>query len=369
MLVEFRVSNFKNFKDELVFKLDDTKEYEFSTNAIKDKIVKTCLVYGVNGSGKSNLGLAMFDIVLKLTDTEKITSGYDPFLNLENFSNSNATFYYKFKFGSSLLEYKYEKLNIMKMVSEELLINSKSVLFYDHRAHKSFLNLEGTSTLQKDLSGNSISFVKYVRSNAVLADNETNKVFKEFINFVDKMLWFTSAQRHSYRGFKDIHDGGKISDLIIESGKLIEFEEFLRDVGLDYNLIEREIDGEKEIYCDFNGREAKFFSIASSGTNSLAFFFCWLTRLEEVSLVFIDEFDAYYHNKLSKEVIKKVMSKQAQAIITTHNTSIMDNDLLRPDCLFAIQDGEIKSFANSTEKELRKAHNIEKMYKAGAFDA
>lgn len=41
MLVEFKVENFKNFKDELRFRLDNIKNYEFSLNAIKNNIVKT----------------------------------------------------------------------------------------------------------------------------------------------------------------------------------------------------------------------------------------------------------------------------------------------------------------------------------------
>lgn len=38
----------------------------------------------------------------------------------------------------------------------------------------------------------------------------------------------------------------------------------------------------------------------------------------------------------------------------------MSNKLTRPDCTFIITKDYIKSLANSTEKELREAHNIEK---------
>jgi hypothetical protein len=46
----------------------------------------------------------------------------------------------------------------------------------------------------------------------------------------------------------------------------------------------------------------------------------------------------------------------------------MTNDLLRPDCYFVMSEKEIKPFSERTPKELRKAHNIEKMYRAGAFN-
>ena len=43
----------------------------------------------------------------------------------------------------------------------------------------------------------------------------------------------------------------------------------------------------------------------------------------------------------------------------------MKKDLLRPNCYMQIVDGQIRSFADSTEKKLRKAHNLIKMYQAG----
>ena len=48
--------------------------------------------------------------------------------------------------------------------------------------------------------------------------------------------------------------------------------------------------------------------------------------------------------------------------MTTHNTGVMSNDLLRPDCYF-ILDKTIKPITALTGKELRKAHNLEKIYK------
>ncbi len=365
MLVEFRVENFKNFKHELIFKLDQVKNYEFSTDAITEGIIKTCLVYGANGSGKSNLGLAILDISANLTDKEK-NAKYNnrPFINL--FSKENVKFYYKFKFNSSYLVYKYEKDTPQHIVNEEVLINDKRVIYYDHLKHKGEVFLEGTETLNTDLNEKNISFVKYIRSNAVLIESDINHVFEKFIDFVDRMLLFSSLETNHYQGYKNGSES--IVQGIIEKDKLKEFELFLRKVGIDYNLSIKEIDGQKQIYCDFNGIKVNFYSIASTGTCALALFYYWLTELDNVSLVFIDEFDAFYHNNLARMVVQEVLKSKVQSIITTHNTSIMDNDLLRPDCYFNLDDGTIKSFADSTHKELRKAHNLEKMYRAGSFN-
>lgn len=48
--------------------------------------------------------------------------------------------------------------------------------------------------------------------------------------------------------------------------------------------------------------------------------------------------------------------------------SVMTNDLLRPDCYFLIENNAIKDLSVSTDKELREAHNLEKMYRAGKFN-
>ena len=67
-----------------------------------------------------------------------------------------------------------------------------------------------------------------------------------------------------------------------------------------------------------------------------------------------------------EKILKKI--ELLQKIKTTHNTNLMSNDILRPDCHFILGDNKIKAISQRTEKELRQAHNLQKMYKAGAFD-
>ena len=67
--------------------------------------------------------------------------------------------------------------------------------------------------------------------------------------------------------------------------------------------------------------------------------------------------------------MKKVIELQnVQAIVTSHNTDLLSAGLLRPDCIFKLEENKIKSFSELTEKALREAHNLQKMYKAGAFN-
>ena len=160
-----------------------------------------------------------------------------------------------------------------------------------------------------------------------------------------------------------------IAEGIVNSGKVKDFQAFLKENGIHYEIYPHEIDGRKTIYCHFENKDADFFKIASTGTRSLALFYYWYIRMKNASFVFIDEFDAFYHFELSESVqrhLKKISG--VQIFTTTHNTDLMTNDILRPDGYFLLGNNSINAIAYLTDKELRQAHNLQKMYKAGAFN-
>ena len=251
---------------------------------------------------------------------------------------------------------------------ESLSIDGKEVIYYDFLAGDGFTLLEGSDTLNSSIKNDSpISRVKYVSSNSILTDTMQNQVFKRFIDFVDRMLLFYSLDNRGYEGFMNGSEG--IAEGIVNAGKVKDFQKFLKENGIDYELYECEVDGRKAIYCHFENKDADFFKIASTGTRSLALFYYWYIRMKKASLVFIDEFDAFYHFELSEAVQKKVNEiPGVQIFTTTHNTDLMSNDLLRPDCYFLLKNNDIRPLQGLTEKELRQAHNLQKMYKAGAFN-
>lgn len=54
-------------------------------------------------------------------------------------------------------------------------------------------------------------------------------------------------------------------------------------------------------------------------------------------------------------------------MLTSHNTYLINNELMRPDCYAILKNGKITSFADSTNKTIRQAHNLEKMMLGGEF--
>ena len=55
--------------------------------------------------------------------------------------------------------------------------------------------------------------------------------------------------------------------------------------------------------------------------------------------------------------------------MTFHNTNLMTNRLMRPDCMFILsRRGTLTALYNATIRELREGHNLEEMYISGEFE-
>jgi hypothetical protein len=369
MLTNFEVTNFKGFQKTLSWDLSNTNGYHFNEECISDGIVNKALIYGHNGEGKSNLGFAIFDLVYHLTDKNIDKDVYQHYSNA-NIEDPIAIFHYVFKFDNNSVEYTYQKSSVEKLISEKLIINNKLFASIDKNQNTiATINAKGAETLKEDIGDSKISILSYINKNAILEEeNIENTLFKQFFAFINSMLFFRSLDENRYIGLEQ--GGREIQTDIIEHDNVKNFETFLNNVGIQCNLDVSEVLDNKILVFNFSDKKIPFFAIASSGTKSLALFYFWFQILKEngVKFLFIDEFDAFYHHDLSMNIIKLLKTVDIQVILTTHNTSVMSNDLLRPDCYFLLKNNCIQSLAKSTIKELREAHNIEKMYRAGSFE-
>lgn len=370
MITNFSVSNFKSFNTEFVLDLQDTNAYEFNKISIKNGVVNNALIYGHNGVGKSNLGLAIFDILGHLTDKEIADVKYTPYLNAYSKFPNTASFHYEMVFDGNVVSYDYSKTSVRTVVAESISINGVEFAKIDKRINnEAEIKFKGAESLKRELTNPNLSLLRYIKNNTQLDQNLENEILFTFFKFVEGMLFFKSLDHNMYQG---IETGSyPILDDIIEKKNVKDLEQFLNFAGIECELeVIKEVD--KDIIAfSFNGNKIPFYKVASTGTRSLTLFYFWLQRLREqskVSFLFIDEFDAFYHHELSSMIVEELKKTGVQFMLTTHNTSILTNDLLRPDCYFLMNKEAIKSLAKCTQKELREAHNIEKMYKAGSFN-
>lgn len=372
MLKSLTVSNFKAFKEPVTIDLSTTGNYTFNTEAVKDGIVKTAVMYGKNASGKSSLGLAIFDIVGTLTDNLVNPQKYE---NYENrFSQKGpVSFEYVFSFDNKDVVYSYTKSRFREIISEKLIINNKIQVEYNRFEDKDkiVINMEGAENVNLTLSQLNFSILRFIKSNVILASNEENELFEKMYQFVSKMLMFWSLETRGFIGYTPTVNAS-IIDKIVKENHFKDLQEFFKDADFDDELDHKMINGAEQLLIKYSENNyVDFYSACSSGMSSLLLLYYWLEDIADEtkcpSFIFIDEFDAFYHFELSYFIIERLKSYGCQVLLTTHNTSIFTNDLLRPDCYYICSKDKIVNAHNATLKELRYGHNLEKLYRGGTF--
>lgn len=365
MLCKFKVKGYKGFDNEIVLDFEKHKDYQFNKNLIKDDVINKAIIYGKNGSGKTNIGLALFDITFHLTDKNKNMEPkiIENYLNIDT-NHKYAEFYYEFKFDNDRIIYKYRKINLYRILKEELYYNDKKIIEYDFVNPKNnVIDIEEAQTLNWKYNDDDLSVVKYICNNTIFTKNVALPKLMEFVN---SMLWFRSVEANGFIGLRN--NTNKLDNIIIENGKTKAFAKFLAENGINYDLVEIEVPNGKVLGVKKNGRITTFESIASSGTKALWLYYCWEIYFEKVKFLFIDEFDATYHFELAAKIVERLNAHDGfQSVLTSHNTYLMSNRLSRPDVTFILTKEYVKSLAFCTQKELREAHNIEKMYREGGF--
>ena len=270
-----------------------------------------------------------------------------------------------FTFDSGEVDYRYRKNDKQTLVYESVAINGKRLFTYDYEDNRGDLaGLEALTTTLNLSFRSTDSILKYAIANSALSNDHP---LYQMQRFVSHMLWFRSLDENRYIGYKS--SSKDYNDFIFEGNMIGELESFLHKAGVQENLIaKKDADGTKRLYFDTK-KPLPFFKVASSGTKALYTFFYWNKIATNVSLMFIDEFDAFYHYELAEILVELLERKPGfQTILTSHNTNLLSNRIMRPDCYFILTGEKLTSFANATNRELREGHNLEKLYMSGEFD-
>lgn len=362
MLKRFTVSNYKNFKDEISLDFSKIGEYSFNADSLSMR-----LIYGRNATGKTNFGRALLDIKILL---------YGMFRNDENSvlinadSQDTAKFIYEFQFGSDEVVYKYSRFANTELCDEELYINGEAIFKCDFKNSKfdfqglSIISAETVNTkryLNKDEMDNEyvLPFLRWLINNTAFSDDP---VLIQLSKYVRKMDMITV-------GHDLLYSNRNFLENLKNPVYLHNFEDFLNLMGIECKLVLKELpDGQVELYFAHK-KLVPFYRTASSGT--LALTSLYQKMVSNCSLIYIDDFAAFYHYEMAEKLISFIKNKypECQFIMTSHNTNLMTNKIMRPDCLFILSSkGTLTTLCDATERELREGHNLEKMYISGEFE-
>lgn len=372
MLKRFSVKNFKAFENKVTLDLSSIGNYEFNKECISNDVCKTALLYGKNASGKSSLCFALFDIVEVLTDKYVCHDVYKPYKHILH-QDAPTEFEYEFKFDTDEVFYKYSKSDQSTLISEELIINQKQIFSYkkDLVAQDIAVNLEGAETLKVSPDKLNISLCRFIKNNALLKNNLENSIFQKFFEFVENMLMIWSFDQSCFIGYKNSPKDNLVKK-IIENRNSEKLQQFFLEAGFTDKLTYKKNSlGEYNLFIQYDDKCLDFNDAASNGMKALLLIYYYLENKlnqdKRPSFVCIDNFDAFFSFELSYFIVNQLKDCNTQALLTTYNTCNFSNDLLRPDCYFLCSKNKIVDANNATDKELRRGHNLEKLYLGGAF--
>ena len=380
MLKKFTLKNYKNFKDEITIDFENIAGYQFNTDCLSEGVIGKMLIYGCNATGKTNLGKALLNITLTMFGIIRYT-GNGILLNADSKEDA-AVFQYEFRFENTELSYKYSRLSNQELRDEELFINGKNIFkcnFSSQKYNFDHLNYIDAETANIDrylqslevgeddeISEPKLPFLRWLISNVAL---KNDSALIQLANYVRRMMMITVGNGMRYR-FGRMNEG--FYESLENPERLKDFEDFLNAMGIECKLILKKLpDGQRELYFAHE-QLVPFYENASSGTLALAELYRRLIpKVWDASLIYLDEFDAFYHYEMAENVIRFFKHKypKCQMIMTSHNTNLMTNRIMRPDCLFILsRKGTLTALCNATERELREGHNLEKMYISGEFE-
>lgn len=380
MLKRFEVENFKNFEDKIILDFTNIYSYDFNMDCIHNGIIGMSMIYGANAVGKTNFGKAIMDITWVVSQIRRIIN-YNV-INADS-DKKTARFLYDFGFENDDIVFEYSRDSRYLLVSEKLTINDVVIYDLDY-LHNKFMKLDlqiiGAETIQIDKylelhENNSprnnpeeiiqIPFLRYLLTNATIMQESPIRKLESFVTNMRSLGFESFNSKVNQLMFDDFLDA------LGTNGELKRFETFLNKFGVRCKLkILKQPDGKNSLFFKLKSL-VSFIDNASSGTLALTKIYMWLLRKENYdSFIYLDEFDAFYHYEMAIQIVKFIKENyiNAQVIFTTHNTNLMSNQLMRPDCLFILsRSGKMTALCEATERELKEGHNLEKLYIGGEF--
>ncbi len=419
MLLEFKMKNFKSFREEMDFKMvpaQKIKDLEFSllSKKIKGKEVKalsTAAIYGPNSSGKTNIiaGMEVFRAMIlrgNIKNNDEITTPnaavdkLELIPNIDNKQIQPVFFDIRFLVEEMIIELKLElELGFFldsnydrKITTEELWINN--VFIYKRTDTVKFGKIE---TIQN-------YFIESFSKETAEKISQTNLDKQElFLSGIFKTLYSKKIYDIIYDWFKNkfkilYHaDMIRFSPMISSKDKEKKYyideslNKIARDFGLTSENIAYPINQDKDSVeplsmIQIMGTKEKAILPAelfeSFGTiRFLNIFPLLLVTINAGATIVIDELDASIHPMAIMNIINifhndEINKKSAQLIFNTHNPIFLNNTLLRRDEIKFVEKEEngsvhysLSDFGTSGKNGVRNTEDYMKNYFINKYGA
>lgn len=413
MLINFSANNFRsirslqelNLTKSAAKELEDNNVFTVKNNDTSYELLKSATLYGANASGKSNFILALKTMRDMVAHSSKGQVGeelpYEPFRLSKKSREQDSEF--EVIFIVDKIKYQYGFSYNKTHITEEWLF-----AYPKKKAQKWFMrawdpkNNEYVWDFGRSFTGEKQTWVNSTRSNSLFLSTAVqlnSSLLQPIFNwFIDTLqianvhgwgIGFSASQcedttnkdrilnflRNADASIDDINfkkekfDISSLPDDLPSELKNIVVEKMEGEDIVDIKLMKRDLDGE---LIPFDVEDE------SDGTRRLfSFAGPWLDALENGKVLFVDELNSNLHPLLVRYLIKffhssKTNPNNAQLIFTTHETSILNQEVFRRDQVWFVEkdgSGISELYALSDFKPKKDRDDLEAHYLAGAYGA
>jgi AAA15 family ATPase/GTPase len=415
MLVEFKVGNYRSFREEQTLSLVATKDTELSDNCVEQgklQLLKAVGIYGPNASGKSNLIKAlniMRNIIRKPAKPGGKLS-VTPFKLDYTYNRKPSSFEVTFYQGE--LRYQYGFTATGKRICDEWLYaypEGYAQTWFERKFNKKTGKTEW-DWKSKKLKGEREKLKDKTRDNVLFLSVGAQWNNKQLTTVYE---WFSEGIQII---LPSMRSPAKTIEILMRVQKDEESKEFYHtymnkimscaDLGIygikikkkeiDYGKVRFPLDMPEEvrekISRDLKGKIEVEFTHRTEPNNKLVLFSSaeesdgtrrlfelagpWLLAVIQGKTLFVDEIESSLHPHLVRELISVIQKSEvrnggAQLIFATHDTTLLDPELFRRDQIwFTEKDGFGSTHLYPlSDYKPRKGEAMQKGYLAGRYGA
>ena len=419
MLIEFSVTNYRSLRDRQTLSLTMETGSElmhsnsFETVALRPlKLLKSAAIYGPNAGGKSNLIYALLTmqrIVMESSSKFQPDSELPVTPFLLDQTNSESPSEFEIIFVTNAVRYQYGFAASFDRIHDEWLFaypKGRAQCWFERTWDKA--NERYDWVLGNNLSGEKQLWQKSTRDNSLflstavqLNSKQLQPVYSWFKNTLhmagaggwsprfSASLCKDTDEKYKENKKTEVLDFLKKADLSIEN-ILVETRPFdsktqpngfprprwimVKDGSDDKQVLEI-----KTTHSSAEGEQIEFsFHEESHGTQKMfSFAGPWIDSLMNGHVLFIDELHDNLHPSLVRYLVQlfhndKTNPKNAQLVFTTHETSILSQEIFRRDQIWFCEKGDnqesylypLTDFSPRKDRE-----NLELAYLSGRYGA
>ena len=401
MLIRFKVSNFRSFRDptEFSMKASSNKEHPENTKEqpLGGNLLKSAAVFGANAAGKSNLirAIAAALLIIRTSETRQVNEPI-PFMEPFAFCKDTKDTSFEFEFTMDGSRFIYGFSCNRKKVTEEHLTaynsqrpakifrrTSRGYEFYSSQARDQLQPLTERTTPNKlfiaaaSAWNSSLTKLPYLWLSSYIDVFDSNNPMLQSLELYEKDK---EGKLRSFTNNLLKEADINISDFTVEARDINNPPPFMMNMPVP--SIQKEYRVMTKHIVRTDGDDSAIYQLPlpneSKGTQNLFFLSPFIKKALDKGYVFcVDELDSSMHPALLLYIVNLFNSpatnpKGAQLIMTTHTTDLLSTSILRRDQIFFIEKDNstgISDLYSLNDFPARTREDIRKAYIAGRFGA